>query len=156
MSRIITGFTVFVAHPCYKFISISKFGALFSKNPRCGPALVWLCHNRGLNNRIKQLHERALRNLYQDENSNFETLLEKDKSVNVQMKNLHCLVTENFKDKNDISLDIMRDIFIFQENYNYNLRSSIHLAWINVRITLLDTETVSNGGAKIWLFCQTN
>ena len=44
----------------------------------------------------------------------------------------------------------MRDIFHFQENENYNLRSGTHLASRNMRTTLFGKETVSNLGAKIW------
>ena len=34
--------------------------------------LVWMCHGRQLNTRINNLHYRALRLVYQDENSCFE------------------------------------------------------------------------------------
>ena len=33
--------------------------------------LVWMCHSRGLNNRINNLHERTLRIVYQDKKSDF-------------------------------------------------------------------------------------
>ena len=51
--------------------------------------LVWMCHSRGLNNRINNLHERALRIVYQDKKSDFETLLKNDKSVTIHVRNLH-------------------------------------------------------------------
>ena len=108
------------------------------------------CHSRGLNNRINNLHERALRIAYQDKKSDFEILLKNDKSVIIHMRNLHYLVTEIYKFKNNISPEIMRDIFHFQENGNYNLRSGTHLASRNTKITLFGKETVSNIGTKIW------
>ena len=37
--------------------------------------LVWIIHGRGLNNKINNLHERALRVVYQNKNSDFYTLL---------------------------------------------------------------------------------
>ena len=43
----------------------------------------------------------------------------------------------------------MREIFYFQENENYNLRSGTHLAFRNMRTTLFGKEAVSNLGAKI-------
>ena len=52
-----------------------------------------MCHSRGLNNRINNLHEYALRIVYQDKKSDFETLLKNDMSVTIHVKNLHCLVT---------------------------------------------------------------
>ena len=75
-----------------------------------------MCHSRGLNNRIKNLHERALRIVYQDKKSDFETLLKNDKSVIIHVRNLHYLVTEVDKVKNNISPKIIREIFCFQEN----------------------------------------
>ena len=111
---------------------------------------MWICHSGSLNNRISNLHERALRIVYQDKKSDFETLLKNDKSVTIHVRNLHYLVTEVYKVKNNISPEIMREIFHFQENENYNLRSGTHLASRNMRTTLFGKETVSNLGAKIW------
>ena len=108
-----------------------------------------MCHSRGLNNRINNLHERALRIVYQDKKSDFETLLKNDKSVTIHVRNLHYLVTEVYKVKNNISLEIMKEIFHFQENENCTLRSGTHLASRNMR-ALFGKETVSNLGAKIW------
>ena len=43
--------------------------------------LVWMNHNRSLNNNINRIHERALRIVYRDKKSTFKELLEKDSSV---------------------------------------------------------------------------
>ena len=59
--------------------------------------LIWMCHNRMLNNRINRLHERCLRIIYNDKHTSFEELLEKDKSVSIHQKNLQVLATEMFK-----------------------------------------------------------
>ena len=101
-----------------------------------------MCHSKGLNNRINNLHEHALRIVYQDKKSYFEALLKNGKSVTIHIGNLHYLVTEICKVKSNISPEIMRDIFHFQENENYNLRSSTHLASRNMRTTLFGKETV--------------
>ena len=109
-----------------------------------------MCHSRGLNNRINNLLERALRIVYQDKKSDFETLLKNDKSVTIHVRNLHYLVTEVYKVKNNISPEIMKENFHFQENVNYTLRIGTDLASRNMRTTLFGKETVSNLGAKIW------
>ena len=44
----------------------------------------------------------------------------------------------------------MSDIFHFQENYSYSLRSGTRLASTNIRTTLFAKETVSIVGAKLW------
>ena len=112
--------------------------------------IVWMCHGRGLNNKINNLHERALRTVYQDKKSSFETLLKHDKSVSIHVKNLQYLATEIFKVKNDLCPEIMKEIFIFHENPTYNLRSGNHLTRRNIRTTHYGIETISNLGAKIW------
>ena len=45
----------------------------------------------------------------------------------------------------------MRDIYHFQENENYSLRSGSRLSSRNMRTKLFGKEMVSNLGAKIWL-----
>ena len=45
-------------------------------------------HGRDLNNKINNIHERALRIVYQDKKSSFETLLKRDKSTSIHVKKL--------------------------------------------------------------------
>ena len=47
-----------------------------------------MCQGRGLNNKINKKHRRALRIVYPDKKSSFETLLKSDKSTPIDMKNL--------------------------------------------------------------------
>ena len=47
--------------------------------------LVCMCHSRGVNNKINNIHKRALRIVYQTKKSNLHDLLQKDKSVSIQM-----------------------------------------------------------------------
>ena len=68
-----------------------------------------MCHGRGLNNKIKNLHERALGTVYQDKKSSFETLLKHDKSVSIHVTNLQYLATEIFKVNNDLCPEIMKE-----------------------------------------------
>ena len=112
--------------------------------------IVWMCHGRDLNNKINNLHERALRTVYQVKKSSFETLLNDDKSVSIHVKNLQYLTTEIFKVNNDLCPEIMKEIFIFHENPKYNLRSGNHLTRRNIRKTHYGIETISNLDAKIW------
>ena len=60
-------------------------------------------HSRTLNNRINNIHERALRLTYKDNQTSFKELLEKDHAVTVHHKNLQDLVIEIFKVKNDLA-----------------------------------------------------
>ena len=109
-----------------------------------------MCHGRGLNNKINNLHERALRTIYQDKKSSFETLLKHDKSVSIHIKKLQYLATEIFKVNNDLCPEIMKEIFNFYKNPTYNLRSGNHLTRRNIETKHYGIETISNLGAKIW------
>ena len=82
--------------------------------------LIWMFHNRALNNRINKIHERALRIVYQNKNLSFSELLELDSAVTIHEQNLQVLVTEIFKVKNNLSPEIIKQVFDFQEPY-YNL-----------------------------------
>ena len=59
--------------------------------------LIWMLYSRTINNRINNIHKRALRMAYKDNQSSFKQLLEKYHSVTVYHKNLQVLVTEIFK-----------------------------------------------------------
>ena len=53
--------------------------------------LIWMFHSRALNNKINSIHQRALRIIYNDSNSTFEELLNKDNFVSTQHRNLQVL-----------------------------------------------------------------
>ena len=59
------------------------------------------------------------------------------------------LATEVIQVKNDHSPEIMKEIFVFQENETYNLSSGNHLARRNIWTTQYGIESVSNLGASI-------
>ena len=48
--------------------------------------LIWMCHNRTNNRKINRLHERCLRIIYNDKQSSFIELLEKDNCVYTSKK----------------------------------------------------------------------
>ena len=57
--------------------------------------LVWMFHSRNTKNRVNEIHERALRLVYDDSPYlSFDELLIKDKSVSIHQRNLHLLTTE--------------------------------------------------------------
>ena len=68
-------------------------------------SLIWMFHNRALNNRINRIHERALRLVYQYKDLPFSEPLEIDNAVTIHLRNLQVLVTE-----------IMKQVFDFQDH----------------------------------------
>ena len=76
---------------------------------------------RGLNNKINNIHEGAFRVVYQDKKFSLETLLKRDKFVSIHMKNHIYLAVEVVQVKKSHSPEILKEIFVFQENETYNL-----------------------------------
>ena len=83
--------------------------------------LIWMFCQRSSNTRINHLHERALRIVYNDNESTFEDILKKDNSVSIYHKNIRLLGIELYKVKNNLSTHLMSDIFSLR-NVDYNLR----------------------------------
>lgn len=55
-----------------------------------------MCHGKGLQNKINNLREQALRIVYQHKESSFGTLLKCKQSASIHKKNLYYLTTEIF------------------------------------------------------------
>ena len=107
-----------------------------------------MTHSRGLNIKINQIYERALRTIYKVFSTSFEGLLAKDKSVTFHNRNLQQLANEIFKVKMGIYSIIMKEIFSFSENNSYKLRSDTHLSRTIVQKTHYEIESITNLGAK--------
>ena len=120
---------------------------IFSQFEYC--PLVWMFHSRKLNNRINNIHERAVRIVYRDYESTFQQLLKQNKSVSIHQRNLQILATEIFKTKNGLNAVIMEDVFNFK-NLPYNFRNAKTLNRSNVSSVKYGTETITSLGAKIW------
>ena len=118
--------------------------------------LIWMFQNRALNKKINEIHERALRLVYQNKNLSFSELLELDNAVTIHQRNLQVLVTEIFKVKNNLSPEIMKQVFDFQEPY-YNLRSETsQFRRENIKTTHNDIQSVKFLGPKIWSMVPQN
>ena len=98
-------------------------------------------HSRDLDNKINNIHKRALRIAYQEKKkSNLQDLLQKDNPASIHMKNLQYLATEIYKVKNSLSPKIMKEVFIFDENQNHDLRSGTHVVARNVHTEYFGTR----------------
>jgi len=111
--------------------------------------LVWMFHNRTLNNKINRLHERALRLVYKDQHSSFQELLNLDNSITIHHRNLQKLATEMFKIKNHLAPPKMQEIFTEHKNV-HNLRKNKDWESHNVRTVSYGKETFSYLGPKTW------
>ena len=111
--------------------------------------LVWMFHNRTLNNKINRLHERALRTVYKNENLTFQELLDKDDSVTIHHRNLQRLATEMYKIKNHISPLPVQELFT-EMVHQHDLRHKRSWETYNVRTVKYGTETIRYMGPKTW------
>ena len=111
--------------------------------------LVWMCHSRKLNNQINAIHERALRIRYDDRQSSFQQLLEKDNSVSIHHRNLQVLATEMFKIPRNLCPELLNDIFLKRTNL-YNLSSNDTFYSRQVHSVYHGTESLSFLGPQIW------
>ena len=103
--------------------------------------LVWMFHSRTLNSRINKIHERALRIVYNDDQSSFNGLL-------IYQRNIQALAIEMSKVINGMSPEIMNKVFPLKEALNYCSRFPFKSR--NVRTVAYGTETLNFMGPKIW------
>ena len=116
--------------------------------------LVWMFHSREMNNRINRIHERSLRIVYKNKQSTFQELLDRDKSVTVHHSNIRKLAIETFKVKNNLSPEILNDVFEIVDS-SYYLRKDTVFKKRNVRTVRYGTETISFLAPKIWEIVST-
>ena len=107
-------------------------------------------HNRGLNNKVNRLHERCLRIIYNDKCSNFEELLNKDNSVSIHHHNIQALAIELYKVVNDISPEVISEVFQVRDMPYYNLRNNSQFLTYPIHSVYNGTESASYLGPKIW------
>ena len=114
--------------------------------------LLWMYHNRSVNNRINMIHERALRIAYNDTASTFQELLDKDNSVTIHEKNIQRLATEIYKTKNNLNPSFMKEIFC-STTPPYCLRNTNTFQNSNPKTVYYGKETIVFRGPTIWSNC---
>ena len=85
--------------------------------------LIWMFHSRRLNNKINNVHEKALRIVYSDYKSTFQGLQDKDPSFSVHHRNIQTLAIEICKHIHGLSPAIMGEVFKINRALTYNLRT---------------------------------
>ena len=89
-------------------------------------------HSRGLNNKIKRIHERALRITYKDKSSTFQELLEKDNSASIHHRNVQKPAIEIYKVLHGFSPPILNYIFVpISCPYNFHQNDTLQLQRVN-------------------------
>ena len=103
-------------------------------------------HSHGINKKINQIHERALRIAYNSKSSSFQDLFDKDNSVTIHhQKSRH----KNIQSFRRLSSPLLNEVFI-KQNCNYNLWGNNFLNRQRVNSVGYGMESVSFLAPKIW------
>ena len=106
-------------------------------------------HNKSINKKINNLHERALRLIYCDHSSNFQELLQRNKSVTIHQKKIQALAIIMYKVVNKIAPTIVSELLSFS-CVNYSLRSGSQFHQTSANTVWNGQKTISYLGPKIW------
>ena len=109
-----------------------------------------MCHNCMTKRKINRLHERCLCIIYNDKQSLFKMLLEKDGSVFIHDRNIQCLDTEMSEVSNGLSPPVVSNIFTQKNCHLYNQRLNSLFPRPLVRSVFHGTESISYLGPVIW------
>ena len=101
--------------------------------------LVSMFHSRKLNHRRNSIHEIALRVTYLDYQSTLLQLLQKDNSVKIHQRSLKILATEICKAKNDLSPEIMKEMF---EIAHAQKESILYAEMLKLPITVFNKSNI--------------
>ena len=137
--------TLFMVLEKRKLIMNAFFASQFSYCP-----LIWMCHSRANNRKINMLHERCLRIIYNDKQSSYTELLNKDSFVSVHIRNIQRLAIEMVKFYDGLSPPLMNNIFKLREENSYNLRHVSEFSRPMINSVHHGTESISFLGTKIW------
>jgi len=140
--------TAYLMHDIEKLPGVQQLIFLVTSQFSYCP-LIWMLHSRSSNNRINQLHERALRLVYKDYISSFDDLLTKAKTLTIHHRNIHHLAIEMFKVKNGDAVSSVKDLFT-ERTVSYNLRNASEFHIPSVQKVKSRTCSLSYLGPKIW------
>ena len=112
--------------------------------------LVWMFHSRQMNNKINKVHKRALRILYDDEDSTFQQLLDRNQAFTVHERNIQILLTEMFKAKNKLEPNLLQDVFEVNDYRGPALRNSKYFKRPNVNTVKYGDKSLQVFGVKLW------
>ena len=111
--------------------------------------LIWMFCYRQMNKRINRILEKSLRLAYDDYESSFQTLLEKDNSTSIHDKNLQLLLSELYKTLHNLNPSFMKQIFT-ERNTCYNFRNISRISLSKQKSNCYGLESATFMGSKLW------
>ena len=108
--------------------------------------LVWLFCNKALKQKQENIQKRALRFLYEDYESDYDTLLQRANKPTIELRKLRFLAIEIFKTINDLNPQYMKEIFTL--NTRETRDSKLIVKSQNTK--KYGNDTLRSLGPKIW------
>ena len=105
--------------------------------------------SRYLNNALENIHERALRLMYNDHEKSLNSILTENNLKTIHQQNLEFLAVETYKFQIGLSLPIMNYIFFSRQN-TYNLQKFPELSTSTKNIVEFGTENISHRAPQLW------
>jgi hypothetical protein len=112
-------------------------------------SIVWMFTNKVHLARLCKIQERALRFVYHDSSSGYESLLKACNTPPINVFLLRSLLIEVFKCVNNINPTFLNELFIEGRCY-YETRNKNSLYRPKVRTTLYGLKSFTSYGAKLW------
>ena len=111
--------------------------------------LIWMFCSRKSNRKINTIHERSLRLIFNDYENSFEELLLLNNDFTIHQRCLQMLVIEIYKSVNELSPEIMKNIFPIQKP-NYNLRKPNLIRFMNPNSYKFGLNSIKIRSNQIW------
>ena len=117
--------------------------------------VVWIFCGKANGRKLERLHERALRFIYKDNVSTYDTLLEKSNMLPLGLLRLRYLVIEVFKCINGMNPTYLSDMFTIKEQ-PYNMRDQMTVFLPKFKTRTYGYRSFRYYGAKVWNSLPTN
>ena len=111
--------------------------------------LTWHFCGEANTKKIEKIQERALRFIYSDYSSSYESLLIKSQLPSLKVRRLRTIALESFKILNNLSPAYLNDLLTFK-NYSYSFRYQKTVEVPQVRTVKHGSRSFRSAAAKIW------
>ena len=111
--------------------------------------MVWhLCSCKNVQ-KMERIHKRALRFMLNDFYSDYQTLIAKEGTPTLEMKQIQAICTKVYKSLKKLNPPYMKDLFVPRQN-DYILRGSQNLSVPRVHTTMYGLQSIGYEGASLW------
>jgi hypothetical protein len=111
--------------------------------------VTWHFCNEQNTKKMEKIQERALKFIYEDQNSTYEELLEKSKLPSLKVRRIRIIAIETFKIINKQTPLYLHDLFQIKQNkYSFRYQNTAHLP--RVKTTRYGLNSFKHFAAKTW------